>query len=69
MRAISAGLMAHLASGATTLCHCWRVVRRDGVVLGFTDHDLDLGIAGTVYAARTGQSDVHDDELRQEGTA
>ena len=54
MRAISAGLLAHLASGATTLCHCWRVVRRDGLVLGFTDHDVDLGIAGTLYAARTG---------------
>ena len=54
MRAISAGLLAHLASGATTLCHCWRVVRRDGLVLGFTDHDLDLAIAGTLYAARTG---------------
>ena len=54
MRAIASDLLAHLAGGTTTLCHCWRVVRRDGAVLGFTDHDLDLSVAGTLYAARTG---------------
>ena len=54
MRAIDPGLLAHLASGATSLCHCWRVVLRDGTVLGFTDHDTDLNLAGTLYLARTG---------------
>ncbi len=39
MKSFSPSLAAHLASGATTLCACWRVTRGDGVVLGFTDHD------------------------------
>ena len=59
MRAIDPGLLAHLAGGATTLCHCWRVVRRDSAVLGFTDHDADLNVSGTTYAARTGVEGAH----------
>lgn len=42
MKALPPGLAAHLASGATTLCWCWKLTRRDGVVLGFTDHDIAL---------------------------
>jgi uncharacterized phage protein (TIGR02218 family) len=54
MRTIDAGLAAHLASGATTLCHCWKIIRRDGVVRGFTDHDVDVSFNAVTYAARTG---------------
>ena len=54
MKALSPDLAAHLASGATTLCWCWRVVRRDGVVLGFTDHDRALTFDGTTYEAASG---------------
>ncbi len=54
MRTIPENLAAHLADGATTLCHCWKLIRRDGAVFGFTDHDRDLAVNGTVYAARTG---------------
>ena len=54
MRQISPSLASHLAEGVTTLCRCWRLVRRDGAALGFTDHDRDLEFAGTVFAARTG---------------
>jgi uncharacterized phage protein (TIGR02218 family) len=54
MRQIPASLAAHLSEGVTTLCRCWRLVRRDGVALGFTDHDRDLAFAGTVFAARSG---------------
>jgi uncharacterized phage protein (TIGR02218 family) len=54
MRTIPPGLAAHLERGATTLCHCWKLLRRDGVGLGFTDHDRDLSFAGTTFAARTG---------------
>ncbi|MFC3075851.1 DUF2163 domain-containing protein [Shinella pollutisoli] len=54
MRTIPAALAAHLDGGATTLCHAWRVTRRDGTVLGFTDHDHDLSFGGTVYAAASG---------------
>ncbi len=54
MRNIPAGLAAHLAGGATTLCNCWRISRRDGVVLGFTDHDEDLSFDATLFRAGTG---------------
>jgi uncharacterized phage protein (TIGR02218 family) len=54
MRAIPAAFADHLGAGATTTCTCWRVTRRDGLVLGFTDHDRDLAFAGTTFAARTG---------------
>jgi len=54
MRTIPSNLAAHLADGATTLCHCWKLIRRDGATFGFTDHDRDLAFGGTVYAARTG---------------
>jgi uncharacterized phage protein (TIGR02218 family) len=54
MRNIPAGLAEHLASGATTLCRCWRVTRRDGAVLGFTDHDENLVFDGTTFRAGTG---------------
>ncbi|WP_116133715.1 DUF2163 domain-containing protein [Tropicimonas sp. IMCC34043] len=49
-------LHAHLATGATTVCRCWRLARRDGVTLGFTDHDEDLVIEGLNYRANTGFS-------------
>ncbi len=54
MKTIAPGFAAHLAGDATTLCHCWRVTRRDGVVLGFTEHDHDLSFAGTDYLAASG---------------
>ena len=40
--------------GSTTLCRCWRLTRRDGAALGFTDHDRDLAFGGTAFAARSG---------------
>jgi uncharacterized phage protein (TIGR02218 family) len=54
MRDIPPGFAAHLEGGATSLCHCWKLVRRDGTVFGFTDHDRDLAFAGVTFAARTG---------------
>lgn len=54
--AVAAELQTHLDSGATTLCRCWEVRRRDGLVFGFTDHDLDLAFAGVTYRAGTGLS-------------
>lgn len=54
MRTIGDNLKAHLSGDATTTCHAWRVLRRDGVVLGFTDHDHDLDFAGTTFLAASG---------------
>lgn len=54
MRTVPDDLQAHLAQEATTLCHAWRVTRRDGTVLGFTDHDHDLFFAATSFVAASG---------------
>lgn len=54
MRALAAGLAEHLASGATTLCQCWRVQLASGEVMGFTDHDRAVGFDGVTYEAQTG---------------
>ncbi|TCQ12331.1 putative phage protein (TIGR02218 family) [Rhizobium sp. PP-F2F-G36] len=54
MREIPDALAAHLAGDATTVCHGWRVTRRDGVVIGFTEHDRDLRFAGTDFLAASG---------------
>ncbi|OYX12459.1 MAG: beta tubulin [Rhizobiales bacterium 32-66-8] len=54
MRRIPPALQALLQEGATTLAHGWRLSRRDGVVLGFTDHDRDLVLAGLRFHAASG---------------
>lgn len=54
MRLLPEGFAAHVARHATTLAHCWRLTRTDGVVLGFTDHDAALSFDGTGFAAATG---------------
>jgi len=50
----NAELDAHLALGTTTLCRAWTVTRKDGVVLGFADHDRDLDFAGVTHRAGSG---------------
>ncbi len=54
MKSLSADFQAHLDSGTTTLCQCWKLTRRDGTVMGFTDHDRDLSFAGTLFEAAAG---------------
>ncbi len=51
---MSAELRSHLESGATTVARCFAVTRRDGPVLGFTDHDLDIEFEGIRFRADTG---------------
>ncbi len=54
MSKVPAALKAHLDRDITTLCHCWRLVRQDGSVFGFTDHDLPLSVDGTLYEPESG---------------
>lgn len=49
-------LYAHLATGSTTVCRAWTVQRRDGVMLGFTDHDRDIVVDGVTCRADTGMT-------------
>jgi uncharacterized phage protein (TIGR02218 family) len=54
MKTLPDGLQSHLDSGATTLCWCWKIVRRDGAVLGFTDHDAPVTLDTLHCAAVSG---------------
>ena len=47
MRLLPAPLREKLDAGVTHFCHCWRITRRDGTILGLTDHD-----AGVVFDAQ-----------------
>ncbi|MEP2921003.1 MAG: DUF2163 domain-containing protein [Sulfitobacter sp.] len=54
--AFNEDLAAHLASGVSTVCHAWAIIRTDGTVFGFTDHDQPLSFAGFEFRADTGLS-------------
>ncbi len=56
MKTLSPAFAEALASGVTTLATCWRIRRRDGVVLGFTDHDRPLVYDGVGHEAASGFS-------------
>ena len=56
MRSVPPALQAKLDSGVTTLARCWVLTRRDGTVLGFTDHDRNLVIDGVTCRADAGLS-------------
>jgi uncharacterized phage protein (TIGR02218 family) len=47
-------LTTHLSQGLTTLCRCWKLTRRDGTTMGFTDFDRDLSFDGVDYLASSG---------------
>lgn len=52
--AVSEEFASHLFDGLTTLSRAWALTRRDGTVLGFTDHDRDLTFEGITFKADTG---------------
>lgn len=56
MAGMSEALKAHLARGVATICRAWAVTRRDGAVLGFTDHDTELSFEGVVFQPETGMT-------------
>ncbi len=54
MRNLPPELQAHLDSGATTLCHCWKLVTRGGEAIGFTDHDRAVVFDGVSFEPEAG---------------
>lgn len=55
-KTLSAPLQAHLDGGTTTMALCWKIVRKDNLTQGFTEHDNDLIVNGQTYLARSGFS-------------
>ena len=47
---IGVALKAHYASGSLTTATLWKITRRDGAVLTFTDHDQPITFSSLVYA-------------------
>jgi len=54
MKTLTPQLAGHIDETVTSLATCWRLARRDGVVLGFTTHDRTLTIDGLPYRAASG---------------
>src|SRR3569832_2941148 len=54
MRSVNASLKTHYAGEVRTTCNCWKLTRADGVVMGFTDFDRPLTIAGVTYQPSSG---------------
>ena len=54
MKTISANLTSHLQQECTTLASCWKVTRKDGTELFFTDHDADITYDGDTYLSAIG---------------
>lgn len=54
MKTLPPGLQDHLSCGVTTLCWCWKIVRRDGAAQGFTDHDDPVRFDALTYEPATG---------------
>ena len=55
MKTVSANFRdLSLGSEAATLCTCWEIERRDGMLFRFTDLDIDITVNGNVYKAAIG---------------
>jgi uncharacterized phage protein (TIGR02218 family) len=54
MRTVGASLLGHYQGIALTLANCVKITQKNGTVLGFTDHDRDLVVAGVTYRSSVG---------------
>lgn len=50
----SPAMKAAVSSDVTTLCYCWKMTRKDGVVTGFTDYDRTLTLDGVLCKPNSG---------------
>lgn len=49
MKSVPTSFRTHLDGDVTALCTCWKITRRDGVKLLFTDADQDVTRDGEIY--------------------
>lgn len=54
MRTLSSNWTNHLSGQVTTLATLWKLTRKDGVILGFTNHTDDIIYGGVTYKASSG---------------
>lgn len=54
MKTVPAALQSALDAGSATIVRLWRITRRDGVILGFTDADADVVHDGTTFRRASG---------------
>lgn len=54
MHTISDNFKNHIALQVTTLATLWRIICRDGVIMGFTNLDADIVYNGVTYLGGTG---------------
>lgn len=54
MKVIDSGEQTILSGGTLTLATGLRLLRRDGLALGFTSHDRDITISGQLYDSEAG---------------
>ena len=77
MKTTSNAFREHLDGDVTALCTCWKITRKDGVTLRFTDADQDVTRGGDVYqsigaysrSAIESTSDLSVDNLEVTGMA
>jgi uncharacterized phage protein (TIGR02218 family) len=53
-RQFAASFFAATQQEVTTLCYLWRIIRQDGMILGFTNFDQNLTIDGLTFEAAVG---------------
>lgn len=54
MKIITANFRLHLDGSVTSIATLWRIIRADGTIFYFTDHDQDVPFDGNIYSADTG---------------
>ena len=54
MQYLSTSLKNSISAEVTTLANCIKITRRDGYMIGFTEHDRDLPIEGMIYKSIAG---------------
>ncbi len=54
MRILPSSMRTSIDQGVTHFCHCWHITRRDGTVLGLTNHDDDVVFKDVRFHAEAG---------------
>lgn len=54
MRDFTSDFQAHLDRDCTSLCRAWTLTRKDGQVMGFTDHDEEISFDGVSFQPTSG---------------